>query len=138
MPKIATELPPKIGLERSEIICETIDDTLQPKENIIQTGNEIIQVAPEQLILTKQKITKYESKYNKDKYKQIDRTIAQVDSEEVVKNTYLSHPNLEIMKFLIDKPWATVTTRKKKQYCVNKNFVRFSDAPTSEISKDDF
>ncbi|KAA6365669.1 MAG: hypothetical protein EZS28_038804 [Streblomastix strix] len=43
---------PKIGLERSETIGETIDDTSkacninvtsQPKENIIQTGNEIIQ-----------------------------------------------------------------------------------------------
>ncbi|KAA6365405.1 MAG: hypothetical protein EZS28_039070 [Streblomastix strix] len=199
----------QIGLERSE----TIDDTSKPKENQTQTGNEIIQVTPEQLILTEQKITKYKSKYNKDKYKQIDRTTAQVDPEEVVKNTYLSHPNLEVMKFIIDKLWATVTTRKRgddfilssdnfiklwslitqeneddieivleeplmrshscigksykkkdlirvmdvliknvsisvidnvlfnsieKLYRINKDFVRLSDAPTSEISKDDF
>ncbi|KAA6376601.1 MAG: hypothetical protein EZS28_027871 [Streblomastix strix] len=35
---------PKIGLERSETIGETIDDTSKPKENIIQTGNEIVQI----------------------------------------------------------------------------------------------
>ncbi|KAA6310166.1 MAG: hypothetical protein EZS28_056361, partial [Streblomastix strix] len=100
---------PQIGLERSE----TIDDTSKPKENPTQIGNEIIQETPEQLILTEQKITKYKSKYNKDKYKQIDRTTAQVEPDEVVKNTYLSHPNLEVMKFIIDKLWATVTTRKR-------------------------
>ncbi|KAA6368280.1 MAG: hypothetical protein EZS28_036194 [Streblomastix strix] len=209
----------------------TIDDTSKacglnatskPKENPTQIGNEtnqveginaIIQVTPEQLILTEQKITKYKSKYNKDKYKQIDRTTAQVERDEVVKNTYLSHPNLEVMKFIIDKLWATVTTRKRgddfilssdnfiklwslitqeneddteiileeplmrshscigksykkkdlirvmdvliknvsisvidnvlfnsieKLYRINKDFVRLSDAPTSEISKDDF
>ncbi|KAA6395765.1 MAG: hypothetical protein EZS28_008711 [Streblomastix strix] len=189
---------PQIGLERSE----TIDDTSKPtnsvgginaKENPTQIGNEIIQVTHEQLILTEQKITKYKSKYNKDKYKQIDRTTTQVDPEEVVKNTYLSHPILEVMKFIIDRIWATVTTRKReneddieivleeplmrshscigksykkkdlirvmdvpiknvsisvidnvlynsieKLYRVNKDFVRLSDVPTSEISKDDF
>ncbi|KAA6358073.1 MAG: hypothetical protein EZS28_046399, partial [Streblomastix strix] len=68
---------PKVGLERSETIGETIDDTSKagginasisdaalkstskPKENPTQIGNEIIQVTPEQLILTEQKITKY-------------------------------------------------------------------------------
>ncbi|KAA6373764.1 MAG: hypothetical protein EZS28_030710 [Streblomastix strix] len=212
---------PKIGHEQSETeglssakhlmpangVVETFDNTsksegfginAKPKENIIQTENEIIQ---------------YKSKYNKDKYKQIDRTTAQVDTEEVVKNTYLSHPNLEVMKFIIDRIWATEITRKRgddfilssdnfiklwslitqeneddieivleerlmrshscigkaykkkdlvrvmdiiiksvsisvidnvhyntieKLYRVNKDFVRLSDAPTSEISKDDF
>ncbi|KAA6371400.1 MAG: hypothetical protein EZS28_033073 [Streblomastix strix] len=38
---------PKIGLERSEAFSETIDYTSKPKENIIQTENEIIQVTPE-------------------------------------------------------------------------------------------
>ncbi|KAA6392474.1 MAG: hypothetical protein EZS28_011996 [Streblomastix strix] len=191
----------------------TIDDTSKPKKNPSQTDNETIQVTPEQLILMKQKITKYKSKYNKDKYKQIDRTTAQVDPEEVVKNTYISHPNLEVMKFIIHKLWATVSIRKRgddfilssdnfikllslitqwneddieivleeplmrfhscigksykkkdliramdvliknvrvsvidnvlfnfieKLYRINKDFVRLSDAPESEISKDDF
>ncbi|KAA6311587.1 MAG: hypothetical protein EZS28_056097, partial [Streblomastix strix] len=116
---------PQIGLERTE----TIDDKTEgsginasiydaalkstSKENTTQIGNEIIQVTPEQLILTEQKITKYKSKYNKDKYKQVDRTTAQVEPDEVVKNTYLSHPNLEVMKFIIDCLWKTVTTRKR-------------------------
>ncbi|KAA6390047.1 MAG: hypothetical protein EZS28_014425 [Streblomastix strix] len=100
---------PQIGLERSE----TIDDTSIPKENPTQIGNEIIQVTPKQLIHTEQKITKYKSKYNQDKYKQIDRTTAQVEPDEVDKNTYLSHPNLEVLKLVIDKLWATVTTKKR-------------------------
>ncbi|KAA6389980.1 MAG: hypothetical protein EZS28_014487 [Streblomastix strix] len=90
-----------------------IDETVKPKENVILTDNEIIPVTPEQLILTEQKITKYKRKYNKDKYKQIDRTTAHVDPDEVVKNTYFSHSNLEVMKFIIDRLWATVTTRKR-------------------------
>ncbi|KAA6369037.1 MAG: hypothetical protein EZS28_035435 [Streblomastix strix] len=200
---------PSQGLERSE----TVDETIKPKENETQTEKEIISSTPEQLILTEQKINKYESKYNKDKYKQIDRTTAQVEPDEVVKNTYLSHPNLAVMKFIIDCLWKTVTTRKtgddfilssdnfiklwslitqeneddieivleeplmqshsskgksykkkdlirvmdvlikyvsisvidnvlfnsiEKLYRINKVFVRLSDAPTSEITKDDF
>ncbi|KAA6404087.1 MAG: hypothetical protein EZS28_000389 [Streblomastix strix] len=190
-----------------------IDDTIKPKENPTQTESEIIQVTPEQLILTEQKITKYKSKYNKNKYKQIDRTTAQVEPDEVVQNTYLSNPNLSVMKFIIDCLWKMVTTRKRgddfilssdnfiklrslitqeneddieivleeplmrshscigksykkkdlirvmdvliknvsisvidnvlfnsieKLYRISKDFVRLSDAPTSEISKDDF
>ncbi|KAA6401562.1 MAG: hypothetical protein EZS28_002903 [Streblomastix strix] len=218
---------PQIGLKRSETeglssakrftpangVGETIDDTSEPKENPTQIGNEIIQVTTEQLIFTGQKITKYKSKYNKDKFKQIERIIAQVELDEVIKNTYLSHPNLAVMKFIIDCLWATVTTRKRdddfilssdnfiklwslitqeneddieivleeplmyshscidksykkkdlirvmdvliknvsisvidnvlfnsieKLYRINKDFVRLSDAPISEISKDDF
>ncbi|KAA6358080.1 MAG: hypothetical protein EZS28_046393 [Streblomastix strix] len=190
----------------------TVDETIKPKEQQ-EVVNETITSTPEQLILTEQKITKYESKYNKDKYKQIDRTTAQVEPDEVVKNTYLSHPNLAVMKFIIDCLWKTVTTRKRgddfilssdnfiklwslitqeneedieivleeplmqshscigksykkkdlirvmdvliknvsisvidnvlfnsieKLYRINKDFVRLSDAPTSEITKDDF
>ncbi|KAA6400601.1 MAG: hypothetical protein EZS28_003877 [Streblomastix strix] len=111
-----------------------IDETVNPKENVIQTEiidqssakNETIPVTPEQLILKEQKITKYKSKYNKDKYKQIDRTTAQVDTEEVVKNTYLSHPNLDVMKFFINRIWATVTTRKRGDDFIlsSENFIK--------------
>ncbi|KAA6380241.1 MAG: hypothetical protein EZS28_024230 [Streblomastix strix] len=200
---------PSQGLERSE----TVDETIKPKEIEKQTENEIITSTLEQLILTEQKITNYKSKFNKDKYKQVDRTTAQVEPDEVVKNTYLSHPNLSVMKFIIDCLWKTVTTRKRgddfilssdnfiklwslitqeneddieivleeplmqshscigksykkkdlirvmdvliknvsisvidnvlfnsieKLYRINKDFVRLSDAPTSEITKDDF
>ncbi|KAA6400890.1 MAG: hypothetical protein EZS28_003583 [Streblomastix strix] len=70
-----------------------VDETIKPKENETQTENEIITSKPESLILIEQKITKYKSKYNKDKNKQVDRTTAQIEPEEVVKNTYLLHPN---------------------------------------------
>ncbi|KAA6360515.1 MAG: hypothetical protein EZS28_043958 [Streblomastix strix] len=123
-----------ISLER----IETIDDTSKPKENPTQTGNEIIQVTPEQLILTEQKITKYKSKYNKDKYKQIDRRTAQVEPDEVVKNTYLSHPNLEVMKFIIDRIWATVTTRKRGDDFIlsSDNFIKLWSLITQENEDD--
>ncbi|KAA6362857.1 MAG: hypothetical protein EZS28_041616 [Streblomastix strix] len=125
---------PKIGLERSE----TIDDTSKPKENPTQTDNETIQVTLEQLILTEQKIIKYKSKYNKDKYKQIDRATAQVDPEEAVKNTYLSHPNLEVMKFIIDKIWSIVTTRKRSDDFIlsSDNFIKLWSLVTQENEND--
>ncbi|KAA6396307.1 MAG: hypothetical protein EZS28_008163 [Streblomastix strix] len=166
----------------------TVDDTaglssaqpVKPKENKTQTEKEIITSTPEQLILTEQKITKFESKYNKDKYKQIDRTTAQVEPDEVVKNTYLSHPNLESLitqeneddiEIVLEEPLMQSHSclgksyKKKdlirvmdaliknvsisvidnvlfnsieKLYRINKDFVRLSDAPTSEITKDDF
>ncbi|KAA6373662.1 MAG: hypothetical protein EZS28_030810, partial [Streblomastix strix] len=40
--------------------------------------------------------------YNIHKYKEIPRETAQVEPEQVVKDTYLSHPNLEVQKFIID------------------------------------
>ncbi|KAA6402365.1 MAG: hypothetical protein EZS28_002100 [Streblomastix strix] len=115
-----------------------IDETTKPKENPTQIGNEIIQVTPEQLILTEQKITKYKSKYNKNKYKQIDKTTAQVDPEEVVKNTYLSHRNLEVMKFIIDKLWATVIVRKRGDDFIlsSDNFIKLWSLITQENEDD--
>ncbi|KAA6321297.1 MAG: hypothetical protein EZS28_054571, partial [Streblomastix strix] len=60
-------------------------------------------------------------KYKINKYKEVERTTAQVEPEEAIqklaeeqpRNIYLSHPNLEVMKFIIDKILATVTTRKR-------------------------
>ncbi|KAA6374128.1 MAG: hypothetical protein EZS28_030346 [Streblomastix strix] len=143
---------PQIGLERTETIDDTskagdinasiydtaLKRTSKSKENPTQIGNEIIQVTPEQLILTEQKITKYKNKYNKDKYKQIDRTTAQVEPDEVVKNTYLSHLNLEVMKFIIDKLWATVTTRIRGDDFIlsSDNFIKLWSLITQENEDD--
>ncbi|KAA6361411.1 MAG: hypothetical protein EZS28_043062 [Streblomastix strix] len=115
-----------------------IDETVKPKENVIQTENEIITSTPEQLILTEQKIIMYISKYNKDKYKQIDRTTAYVDPEEVLKSTYLSHPNLEVMKSIIDKLWAIVTTRKREDAFMlsSDNFIKLWSLITQENEDD--
>ncbi|KAA6354476.1 MAG: hypothetical protein EZS28_049997 [Streblomastix strix] len=77
-------------------------------------------------------------KYNINKYKEIDRTTAQVEPEEVVKNTYLSHPNLEVMKFIIDKIWATITTRKRGDDFIfsSDNFIKLWELITQENEND--
>ncbi|KAA6320974.1 MAG: hypothetical protein EZS28_054616 [Streblomastix strix] len=41
-------------------------------------------------------------KYNINKYKEVPRETAQVEPEQVVKDTYLSHPNLEVQNFIIN------------------------------------
>ncbi|KAA6355861.1 MAG: hypothetical protein EZS28_048611, partial [Streblomastix strix] len=51
--------------------------------------------------------------YNIHKYKEVPRETAQVEPEQVFKDTYLSHPNLEVQKFIIDVVWRTVDSRKK-------------------------
>ncbi|KAA6371082.1 MAG: hypothetical protein EZS28_033391 [Streblomastix strix] len=117
--------------------------------------------------------------YNKNKYKEVERETAQVEPEEVVKNTFLAHPNLEVLKFVIDCIWRVTTSRKRgddfilnsdnfikfwslitqeneddieivleeplmqshsfeKLYRVNKDFVRLSDKPASEIDINEF
>ncbi|KAA6394932.1 MAG: hypothetical protein EZS28_009538 [Streblomastix strix] len=43
--------------------------------------------------------------YNNRKYQEVPRETAQVEPEQVVKDTYLSHPNLEVQKFIIDTCW---------------------------------
>ncbi|KAA6358413.1 MAG: hypothetical protein EZS28_046060 [Streblomastix strix] len=116
----------------------TVDETIKPKEIETQTEKEIITSTPEQLILTEQKITKYESKYNTKKYQEIDRTTAQVEPEEVVKNTYLSHPNPAVMKFIIDCLWKTVTTRKRGDDFIfsSDNFIKLWSLFTQENEND--
>ncbi|KAA6366382.1 MAG: hypothetical protein EZS28_038092 [Streblomastix strix] len=41
-------------------------------------------------------------RYTFNKYKEVRRETAQVEPEQVVQDTYLSHPNLEIQKFIKD------------------------------------
>ncbi|KAA6393722.1 MAG: hypothetical protein EZS28_010745, partial [Streblomastix strix] len=51
--------------------------------------------------------------YNKNKYNEVERETTQVQTEEVVKNNYLAHPNQTVLKLVIDKIWRTVTSRKQ-------------------------
>ncbi|KAA6393585.1 MAG: hypothetical protein EZS28_010891 [Streblomastix strix] len=44
-------------------------------------------------------------RYNINKYKEVPRETIQIEPEQVVKDTYLSHPNLEVQKFIIDTIW---------------------------------
>ncbi|KAA6365297.1 MAG: hypothetical protein EZS28_039175, partial [Streblomastix strix] len=60
-------------------------------------------------------------KYNINKYKEVQRSTAQVEPEEAIqklaeeqpRNIYLSHPNLEVQKFVIDTIWRTITKRQR-------------------------
>ncbi|KAA6369949.1 MAG: hypothetical protein EZS28_034524, partial [Streblomastix strix] len=65
--------------------------------------------------------------YNKNKYKEVERETAQVEPEEVVKNTFLAHPNLEVLKFVIDCIWRVTTSRKRgDDFILNSdNFIKF-------------
>ncbi|KAA6393115.1 MAG: hypothetical protein EZS28_011354, partial [Streblomastix strix] len=74
-------------------------------------------------------------KYNINKYKEVDRTTAQVQPEEAIqqlaeeqpKSIYLSHPNLIVQKFVIDVIWRTITHRQRGDDFVfsSDNFIKF-------------
>ncbi|KAA6366749.1 MAG: hypothetical protein EZS28_037725 [Streblomastix strix] len=72
--------------------------------------------------------------YNKNKYREIERETAQVEPEEVVKNTFLAHPNLEVLKFVIDCIWRVTTSRKRgDDFILNSdNFIKFWSLITQE------
>ncbi|KAA6387208.1 MAG: hypothetical protein EZS28_017264 [Streblomastix strix] len=76
--------------------------------------------------------------YNKDKYREVERETAQVEPEDVVKNTFLAHPNLEVLKFVIDKIWGTVTSRKLgDDFILNSdNFIKFWSLITQQNEDD--
>ncbi|KAA6318459.1 MAG: hypothetical protein EZS28_054945, partial [Streblomastix strix] len=76
--------------------------------------------------------------YNKNKYKEVERETAQVEPEEVVKNTFLAHPNLEVLKFVIDCIWRVTTSRKRgDDFILNSdNFIKFWSLITQENEDD--
>ncbi|KAA6380353.1 MAG: hypothetical protein EZS28_024121 [Streblomastix strix] len=74
-------------------------------------------------------------KYNINKYKEVERTTAQVEpegaiqklAEEQPRNINLSHPNLEVQKFVIDIIWRTIIKRQRGDDFVfsSDNFIKF-------------
>ncbi|KAA6322499.1 MAG: hypothetical protein EZS28_054429, partial [Streblomastix strix] len=58
--------------------------------------------------------------------------------EQVVKDTYLSHPNLEVQKFIIDVVWRTVDSRKKGEDFIfnSDNYIKLWALITQEEEKD--
>ncbi|KAA6374095.1 MAG: hypothetical protein EZS28_030379 [Streblomastix strix] len=76
--------------------------------------------------------------YNKNKYKEVERETAQVEPEDVVKNTFLAHPNLEVLKFVIDCIWRVTTSRKRgDDFILNSdNFIKFWSLITQENEDD--
>ncbi|KAA6393929.1 MAG: hypothetical protein EZS28_010545 [Streblomastix strix] len=69
---------------------------------------------------------------------QVPRETAQVEPEQVVKDTYLSHPNLEVQKFIIDTIWRCVDSRKKgEDFIFNSiNYIKLWALITQEEEKD--
>ncbi|KAA6370755.1 MAG: hypothetical protein EZS28_033717 [Streblomastix strix] len=78
------------------------------------------------------------SEYNIHKYKEVPRETAQVEPEQVVKDTYLSHPNLEVQKFIIDTIWRCVDSRKKGEDFIfnSDNYIKLWSLITQEEEKD--
>ncbi|KAA6379273.1 MAG: hypothetical protein EZS28_025201 [Streblomastix strix] len=76
--------------------------------------------------------------YNIHKYKEVPRETAQVEPEQVVKDTYLSHPNLEVQKFIIDVVWRTVDSRKKREDFIfnSDNYIKLWSLITQEEEND--
>ncbi|KAA6383245.1 MAG: hypothetical protein EZS28_021227 [Streblomastix strix] len=105
--------------------------------------------------------------FNKNKYADADRTTAQVTlielidklaqpilTEQIIQpivqpsiqnvivdnhlNAYLSHPNLEVMKFVVDCIWRTVTHRNKGDDFIlsSDNFIKFWSIVTQEKEDD--
>ncbi|KAA6390656.1 MAG: hypothetical protein EZS28_013814 [Streblomastix strix] len=76
--------------------------------------------------------------YNKNKYKEVERETAQVEPEEVVKNTYLSHPNSQVMKFIIETIWRTSTRRRQGDDFIfsSDNFIKLISLITQENADD--
>ncbi|KAA6403225.1 MAG: hypothetical protein EZS28_001240 [Streblomastix strix] len=77
-------------------------------------------------------------KYNINKYKEVPRETAQIEPEQVVKDTYLSHPNLEVQKFIIDTIWRCVDSRKKGEDFIfnSDNYIKLWALITQEGEKD--
>ncbi|KAA6381241.1 MAG: hypothetical protein EZS28_023233 [Streblomastix strix] len=77
-------------------------------------------------------------RYNINKYKEVPRETAQVEPEQVVKDTYLSHPNLEVQKFIIDTIWRCVDSRKKGEDFIfnSDNYIKLWVLITQEEEKD--
>ncbi|KAA6357101.1 MAG: hypothetical protein EZS28_047372, partial [Streblomastix strix] len=75
---------------------------------------------------------------NINKYKEVPRETAQVEPEQVVKDTYLSHPNLEVQKFIIDTIWKNISTRKRGEDFIfsSNNYIKLQSLITQEEEKD--
>ncbi|KAA6379449.1 MAG: hypothetical protein EZS28_025021, partial [Streblomastix strix] len=76
--------------------------------------------------------------YNIHKYKKVPRQTAQVEPKQVVNDTQLSHPNLEVQKFIIDTIWRCVDSRKKGEDFIfnSDNYIKLWALITQEEEKD--
>ncbi|KAA6361317.1 MAG: hypothetical protein EZS28_043156 [Streblomastix strix] len=117
-------------------IQSSIQTPLQSREfKLSSTIDRIDEEQPQREIQT-ERTRKH--RYNINKYKEIPRETAQVEPEQVVKDTYLSHPNLEVQKFIIDTIWRCVDSRKKGEDFIfySDNYIKLWALITQEEEKD--
>ncbi|KAA6390121.1 MAG: hypothetical protein EZS28_014353 [Streblomastix strix] len=71
-------------------------------------------------------------------YREVERDTAQVEPEEVVKNTFLAHLNPEVLKFVIDCIWGVTISRQHRDDLIlnNDNFIKFWEQITQENEDD--
>ncbi|KAA6364394.1 MAG: hypothetical protein EZS28_040079, partial [Streblomastix strix] len=76
--------------------------------------------------------------YNIHKYNEVPRETAQVEPEQVVKDTYISHPNLQVQKFIIDTICLCVESLKnEEEFILNSdNYIKLQALITQEEEKD--
>ncbi|KAA6392702.1 MAG: hypothetical protein EZS28_011771 [Streblomastix strix] len=77
---------------------------------------------------------KSKRQYNKNKYQDVERETAQVEPKDVVKNTFIAHPNLEVLNVIDNVLFNSVG----KLFRVNKDLVRLSDKPQLEVDPNEF
>ncbi|KAA6371196.1 MAG: hypothetical protein EZS28_033278 [Streblomastix strix] len=64
--------------------------------------------------------------YNKKKFRKVERETAQVEPQDVVKNSFQTDLNLEELKFVLDNIWANVISRKLDvDFLFSDNFIKF-------------
>ncbi|KAA6365686.1 MAG: hypothetical protein EZS28_038787 [Streblomastix strix] len=76
--------------------------------------------------------------YNIHKYKKVPSETAQVEPEQVVMDTFLSQPNLEVQKFIIDTIWRCVDSHNKGEDFIfnSDNYIKLWALITQEEEKD--
>ncbi|KAA6390677.1 MAG: hypothetical protein EZS28_013797 [Streblomastix strix] len=141
------------------LIAKVLENQQQSSaEPITSSRNQQVQQS-EQITSPRQQ----QRSFNKNKYTDADRTTAQVTPQEILDklsqptieilpqpiiipqtipanvqdnhlNAYLSHPNLEVMKFVVDCIWRIVTHRNSGDDFIlsSDNFIKFWSIVTQE------
>ncbi|KAA6359520.1 MAG: hypothetical protein EZS28_044954 [Streblomastix strix] len=110
-------------------IQSSIQTPLQSREFKLNTNEQ--EEEPQREIQTERR---RKHRYNINKYKEVPRETAQVEPEQVVKDTYLSHPNLEVYNFIINTIWRCVDSRKKGEDFIfnSDNYIKHRALVTQE------
>ncbi|KAA6393160.1 MAG: hypothetical protein EZS28_011315 [Streblomastix strix] len=116
--------------EEDRLRLQTIDQALRNLSNP--------QIEIKEVDMINEREVKTKRHYNKNKYRGVERETAQVEHEEVVKNTFQAHSNLSVLKFVIDCIWRVTTSRKRgDEFILNSdNFIKFWSLITQENEDD--